>query len=302
MRTGKINWRNEKGAVGVIVAIVIVVLLMVMALVVDVGQGYLLRRQLQTVADAASLAAAIDLAKGYSQSTATETAQNYAQRNTTRSFDSLDVTFPSASSVRVVARQSQPTFFAVLFGRSSFQVAASATASTELATTVEDGIVPIIVPFQLIEGHVGSSNTATFNLASEGDDPRQGFFWLVNLGGGGAGTPEYAEWIEHGYPNPVSVGDFASGDGIKAALKDALEERMETNPKMIVPLYDSTEASGGAKDYHVAGFAEFVITDFNLTGNPKTISGYFTTGDVVTGFSGGQQGEDHGIDDVRLTQ
>lgn len=296
-------WRSEKGAVGVIVAVVIVILLSVMAPVIDIGQAYQLKRELQTSTDAAALAAAYDLARGDSQAIALSTAEDYAQKNARGTYDSLDVTFPTSNTVRVEARQSQATFFAKLFGISTVQVAAASTAGGDLATTVNSGVVPIIVPYQSITDHVGSENATTFNLAGETNSPQQGFFWLVNFSSQGAGTPEYEEWIKNGYPYPVTVGNTANGEGMKAALKEALEVRMAENPKLILPLYDYTEATGGSKTYHIVGFAEFVITGFDLTGSPKTITGYFTTGDVVDGVSGGEQTpRDYGIVVVRLTQ
>ena len=290
----KVNCMNEKGAVGVIVAIVIVVLLMSLALVVDIGQAYQAKRQLQTAVDAAVLAAALDLAQGKSQSIAESAADSYARDNVEGSLEDLDITFPSAESVRVVARQNKTTFFGGILNRNTVLVAAASTAGGGLATTVNSGIVPINIPYQLIEGHVGSSNPITIDVTTGN--------WLVNFSGSTVGTPEYDDWFRNGYPNPVTVGDVAKGEGMKAALKAALEARMASNPNLIVPLSDQTE-SAGSDTWHVVGFAEFVITGFSLTGNPKTITGYFTTGNVVDGSSGGSgQPKDYGIVIIKLTE
>lgn len=291
---GKVNYMNEKGAIGVIVAVVIVVLLMSLALVVDIGQAYQAKRQLQTAVDAAALAAAMDVAQGNSQSVAESTADTYARDNVEGSLEDLDVTFPSAESVRVVARQNKTTFFGGILNRNTVLVAAASTAGGGLATTVNSGIIPINVPYQLIEGHIGSSNPITMDVTTGN--------WLVNFSEGAVGTPEYDDWFRNGYPDPVSVGDIAKGEGMKAALKDALEARMASNPNLIVPLSDQSEA-GSSDTFHVVGFAEFVITDFSLTGNPKTITGYFTTGDVVDGSSSGSgQPLDYGIVIIKLTE
>lgn len=48
--------KGKKGSVVVIIAIVMPVLLLLLALVADIGMLYVVRSQLQTVADAASLA------------------------------------------------------------------------------------------------------------------------------------------------------------------------------------------------------------------------------------------------------
>lgn len=300
MKFGSI-FEKEKGAVGIVVAIVMVAILMSLGLVVDIGRNYQVRRQLQTAADAGALAAAIDLAKNQSQSVAYATAQTYAEKNFSVPFDQLDITFPTAKEVKVTVKKNEPTFIVGVLGQNSVQVSASAVAGGRLITTVSSGVVPIIIPYQSIDA-VGPDQESTFNLAGESDDAQQGFFWLVNFSDAGAGTPDYADWIENGYPEAVSIGDTANGNGMKAALKSALEERLEENPKMIVPLYDGTQAGGGEKTYNVVGFAEFVMTGFQLTGQPKTISGYFTTGDLADGYSDGSADHDYGIVTVNLNQ
>ncbi len=121
---------------------------------------------------------------------------------------------------------------------------------------------------------------------------QKGFFWLSDFDTGSGGTPDYASWIEGGYPKEVGVGHVANGEGVKAALKAALESRMpdELNPErnhVVIPVYDYTEGGGSPGKYHIAGFVEFVITGFDLTGSPKTITGYFTDGTVAAGAGGG---------------
>jgi hypothetical protein len=78
---------------------------------------------------------------------------------------------------------------------------------------------------------------------------------------------------------------------------------MSADPKVILPVYDATENMGSNGEYHVIGFAEFIITGVNFQGNPKTISGYFTTGRVAVsaGGGGGTSGADFGIRTVWLT-
>jgi len=297
----KLKLTDEKGVAAIVVAIVMITLLMSLGLVVDIGRDYQVRRQLQTAADAAALAGAIDLAKDQSQDVALATAQSYANKNFSSGFDNLDITFPGAKTVDVTVKKAEPTFFAGILGQNSVQVAAHAVAGGQLLTTVYEGVVPIIMPFQTIDA-IGPNQESTFNLAGDTDGPQQGLFWLVNFSGPGAGTPDYADWIEDGYPDPVSIGDTAAGTGMKAALKSALDERLGEHPKMIVPVYDDTQDTGGSKTYNVVGFAEFVLTDFQLTGNPKTISGYFTTGRMVKGSSDGSATHDYGIVTVNLSQ
>ncbi|MDI6689327.1 MAG: hypothetical protein QME54_02770 [Actinomycetota bacterium] len=62
--------------------------------------------------------------------------------------------------------------------------------------------------------------------------------------------------------------------------------RKEYDPSVVLPLYDYTKGGGSPGEYHIVGFAEFVVTDFDFKGNPKTITGYFTNGAVTTGAGG----------------
>lgn len=144
-------------------------------------------------------------------------------------------------------------------------------------------------------------STGPEESALENDESQRGFFWLADFSGGSAGTSDYEDWIINGYQQDVSVDEVANGTGMRAALKDALEQRMENDPSIIVPLYDYTEGNGSQGSYHIKGFAKFVITDFKLTGNPKTISGYFTTGTVVGGSSSGNA-LDYGISTTGLVR
>lgn len=281
-------------------ALVIVVLVGFLALVTDVGQFYLVRNRLQAAADSATLAAAQDIVNNKGTSITRATAQDYVDRNVTAPHQTT-VTF-NDEDVTVRVDVDQATFFGRIFGRSSVAIHASATAGASSVTTLSD-VIPVAVPFSLIEGHVGESNPGTFDFGQEGSDSHErGLFWLVNLSNeGNVGESTYADWIEHGYPGDVGVGNILGGTGIRAGLKAALKNRMEARPHVIVPLYDFAETTGGNRDFHVVGYAEFVITGVDFQGNNKNISGYFTTGTLVDGGTTGPPPEvDYGVKVVRL--
>ncbi len=134
----------------------------------------------------------------------------------------------------------------------------------------------------------------TKTLTGSTTNAQRGFFWLVDFDGGNHATGEFADWIVNGYPNPVGVGDLANGTGVRAALKTAMAARLANDPKVVLPLYDYTEG-GGNGSYHVVGFAEFALTDFDLTGNPKAVKGYFTNGTVTAGSASGGSAPDYGV-------
>ena len=291
--------RDERGQAAVLVAVAIVAIFGFLALVTDVGQFYLTRNRLQAGADSSALAAAQDLAQNKGQTVARTTANDYADRNITSTHQTV-VTF-SGPDVVVRINANQATFFGRVFGQATVAISAAATAGGAPVTGVGD-LVPIAVPFSGIGSHVGSEHPATFNFGQDGSNSAsEGMFWLVNFTNDqGVGESTYSEWIEHGYQDVVNVGDIMGGTGMKAGLKSALKERMEEHPNVIVPLYDFTETSGGNKNYHVVGFAEFVITGYNFTGSNKNVRGYFTTGTLVDGETGGPPPLDYGINTVRL--
>ena len=389
--------KGEAGQVMVLVGLVAMGLFLAAALVVDIGAAYAARRSLQTSVDAAALAAAQDIVERRGAEAARATAENYVVKNAKLPVDSVSVTFPGQANVRVEAKVRQETFFARAVGREAIDVGSRATASMGLAGKVYN-LVPVIVPFQRIAGHVGPDNGAVFELGSDrpieelsilysqsgsqvtytvtyvnsssksqntevwspipsgaayvagsatacgsfdganvrwnwknigpGDrrtasyvvgfagqinidnlvyakvsggatqsastnTSQQGYFWLTDFTGGSAGTPELAEWIENGYPGAVGLGGTANGTGVRASLKSAMANRISSDPTVVLPLYDYTQGGGHGGEYHVAGFAEFYITDFDFSGNPKSISGYFTDGTVTPGV-GTRAGEFEG--------
>ncbi len=287
--------KNENGAIAIIFAVAIVALLLIVALVVDIGQAYVRRSKLQTVVDAAALSGVQDLALDKEQSVAFQSASDYADLNADGTFDNLSITFPEEDAIQVEAAQSDSTFFARIAGIDMVQVKAKATAKTELASSVND-VVPIAVPFQFVD-NVGQENEVQLDLK---DNNASGVSWMVNFGDSNADATDYANWIQNGYPQTVTIGDSGQGEGAKVsnAVKNALDHRIANDQNMVVPLYDSS-ISGNTFD--IVGFAEFHITGYNFNGNPKYLTGYFTTGNFVKGVGGGGDTPDYGIVTLRLT-
>ncbi len=146
---------DERGTVGVVVATFLAVILGFAGLVIDVGHLFVVRSNLQNVADAASLAAAATL--GYGPEEARNQAQLIALRHgidgtsvtlaladielgtwdiETKTFTVLDpAQEQNADSVRVTAQRAEtrdnpvPLFFMPIFGRETSDVRAMAVAT-----------------------------------------------------------------------------------------------------------------------------------------------------------------------------
>lgn len=127
---------GEDGAVAVLVAVTLVVMLGLSALVLDVGNLYWERRQLQNGADAAALAAAQDIVDG-SGATALATARQYADSNNSRGayIDGTDfVVGPNSVTVTTQTGSAAgpgelTSIFAGVLGVDAYETSATATAS-----------------------------------------------------------------------------------------------------------------------------------------------------------------------------
>ena len=134
--------KNEIGQSIILIALMLFGLFVVAGLIVDGGNMYLNRRQAQTAADAAALAAATEYC--ISKGTPTEAdlvAQDYAL-NKNRATQMIDLSpegNPDGSApfilidaatknIRVAVELTHSTFFAKVFGRSATTVEADASA------------------------------------------------------------------------------------------------------------------------------------------------------------------------------
>jgi uncharacterized repeat protein (TIGR01451 family) len=157
---------NQSGQVVVLVAIVATVLFSMMAFVVDIGAAYQTRRALQSSADSGALAAAMDVAEGRGNQAAVNTAKRYVNQNLTEPAKEIVVTFPQNSKVKVEAHLDQPTFFARIMGYERIPVSAEAVATIGLASKVPN-LLPFMVPFQRVAGHLGPENLGRFELGED---------------------------------------------------------------------------------------------------------------------------------------
>ncbi len=139
---------DEDGVVAVVFAITLVVLVGVGALVVDAGNLYWERRQLQIGAEAGALAAAHDHVVGNGAAAAEASARAYASANNVRLAHVADIHMPTTNSVTVEAvtgdldgAGSLTAFLAGVLGFDDYATRASATATWGAA-----GMPPSVIP------------------------------------------------------------------------------------------------------------------------------------------------------------
>jgi Flp pilus assembly protein TadG len=278
---------NDEGAIAVIVAATLVVLLGMGALVMDVGNLYWERRQLQNGADAAALAAAQDIVDG-TGATAYETARQYADANNSRGAfvananpgyvvepNSVTVTTETGS---YAAPGQLTSILASVVGVPGYATTATATASWGFVGG--GATIPLTFSeceWDLLTGGLGSDalptgiktvyhHTDPKNGASCGEkDPPGGFGWLDE-----DGTGTCTAQVEMGAVD----GDTGSGSPTPSASTGCTEKFFEDllGKTVLMPIFTTITGTGSNATYTIIGFAAVEITGYRVRGGPQWTS------------------------------
>jgi Flp pilus assembly protein TadG len=303
--------RSESGQAFVFVAFMLVFLVGMAAIVVDAGFWYREDRQLQTAVDAAALAGAQDLPE---ETTAESVARDeYAPQNGS-GLNKLVVTADASSSViDVTATAKAPGIFARIFEGlldEDGEVTIHANAQAQVQAPLElKNVAPIAVHVSEAcivtdPGCFGDPKTLTF---AEGDpfDPTKSKFGLLDLNrDGSAGAGDMKDWLENGYPDPLTINtDYPPANGEKNGIKQELEDAADEGRVLLFPVFDSASAATG---YHIIGWAAFVIEDvIEWTGHDHEFTGHFVTfiaTDLAAGGTLPDPADDFGVHVITLTK
>jgi hypothetical protein len=288
--------RDDAGAVVALVAIMMVVLLGMGALVIDVGQLYAERRELQNGADAAALAVAQDCAGGDCRDE-TATARTYANDNAHDGKAGVqDVCgsgpglVPCASppphapaanwvKVRTITPDDDKIdfVFAPVLGHDAGK--ADATAVAVWSNVGGATVIPVVFSvceFAALGGKIDGSvfpNTKGY-VYVHGDGPDHG----CPTSPSGLKLPGGFGWTDHDGTCKVSVrvGDWLGSDNGNN-FPGGCDATKWQNKDVLIPLYDQTRGGGSHGEYHVVGFASFKVLgyklkqggDWNMPGNGK---------------------------------
>jgi len=304
--------RNDNGQATVITVVFLVVLLGMAALVLDIGSWYRADRATQSTADAAALAGAQSLP--YNTSNASSLAVQYANKNG-GGVNSSDVTITSSpyannDTIKVQVHRTASGVFTKLFGVNQVGVGSKATARSSLMQSAQY-VAPIGVNVKhpKLKGTAscpcfGQANQTTLPLGKTG---APGSFDLLNIDGskGGTGGQILADWILRGYSGYLPIGSYLSDTGAKwndSLVQNALEQRMNTDPVLLFPVYDTLSGSGSNAIYHVVGWVAFHVTGHSASGTSGSITGWFTqvTWDGIESHAGDGSNPDLGARTVKL--
>ena len=292
-------FREQRGSVTLLVASAMVVLLGFAALVVDIGFVYWTRAQLVTEADSAALAGAGELPISSSQAEAT--ARTYAASNGQPGDSFSSVMGNGNTSLTVQVSRTVDLLFARVFGHTTQNVTATATATVSAVGSADH-----VVPFGVVRQDFQFGRTVTLRVG--GGDGTTGNFGALALGGNG--SRNYVDNIKEGYEGTLSVGQWITTEtgNMAGPTETGVDYRISQDPSatydtagkdspriIVVPVLDSLTVNG-RNEVLIVGFATFFLegaTKGEVSGKfMQTFSGNTTPGNGVS----------YGYYNVRLTQ
>jgi hypothetical protein len=342
---------DERGVVGVIVALLIGtgVLTGMCALVIDVGQIYQERAELQNGADAAALEVAKSCALGAcTPGVAGQLADANASNLTggtegvalvcgsgslgscpasTGSIADCPPPPPTGTNFVDVHTATQtasgstllpPVFARTLLGNSSYQ-GTTVHACAQAEWGAPSAATPVALTISACEWDESTQQGTLFAPAppyTQNGLPAASFDQVLTpdpgnasgcatepAGDGGAGSFGWAADARGNCTSPVSGPSFPGrpGDSMSPSCRAALQNAWQNQIPILVPVYASFDAAGDT--YALQGFADFVVTGYNLSGfqaadwlDPTNscsginycLNGYFVQGVIpATGSLGG---------------
>ena len=310
--------KDERGQAIVLMVLALVVLLGMAALVLDVGNWFHTKRQLQATSDAAALAGAQKLPDD--PSAAATMAMNYANQNGGNVAGSdiiISSTAAANDTIYVKAKKTDPGIFTSVLGIGSANIDAHAKARVG---PPQDALH--VAPMVVYCGHVHIHNCNKDSIPDFGPDfpttmnydpmGAPGAFGMLNLSGGNGtpGSSEEADWIQYGFNKYLPLGTYRSDPGAKFSsqnIQSALDARIGT--VLLFPVYRTLTGQGQNAEYEIIGWIGFMLQSYEVHGNNATLHGYFTTfiaQGILTGSGNGTSGPPNsstwGVKSIQLVE
>ena len=309
---------SERGQSLALITVFMMSLLGMAALAIDAGSWYQTKRAVQAAADSAALAGASQLPAGWT------TAQTAAQTEYSHNGNGSDtVTYQNTANlttgdtVKVTASRVSTSFFAKLFGFTSANITATASATVESYTTVTS--TGQVMPWGVMKASwtLGSQ----YSIYTDGTSPNDGALSLPVKSGnsctGTSGGSDYKNTINGATLScDVSVNQLVdvktgqntgpTSQGIDGRVCSTCWKTLSqivtftsggqatillpSSPQLLLlPVVENaTNGSAvwpsGSGQVRVVGFAWFVLTQPGYTNGGKTVLGTFV------GLSGPQNG------------
>jgi hypothetical protein len=305
--------RDERGAVAIVVGICALMIFAFAAYAIDAGRAWASRRHIVTAADASALAAAKAYAEGKNGcSTAAAGSMTDNHVDATLTDCAPNLLSSSRGYVTVRGQAKLDYTFAAIFGANSKNISATTTAQWGIPKAVA-GLRPFGLCIEAnqalkdwLANPVGASGVVRVTYGK--DQPTAcgaapGNWGVVDFDGGSNANSDIKDWVEHGYPGTVSVGDTRSGDtgGISTALNDGLVYLKSSGETFALPVFDNITNPGSNAQMHIVAFVLVKLVDYRVTG--AQASRYFDvifTNSVVSGPCCSPTGVDTGVRAIRI--
>jgi Flp pilus assembly protein TadG len=305
--------KDERGAVGVVVAMLMVPILGFAAVSIDAAALWNQRLQLQTGADAAALAIAHDCALSLC-GIPTQTAQQMATQNMNAAAATATVTALTTSSVTVWNSGVRNYWFAPVLGFESSTITTEATAVWG-APTGGTAVLPLtfsyceflsqtggLLPSTITERTIYlSKSSGVLGCTGPSNNVVPGGFGWLTVNSGTCHTTSAISGLLASDPGNSMPSSCSSSDLVAMHGKTVL-----------LPIFDQASGSGSNATYSVYGYAAFTITGYYFggqtawngpcNGNARCIRGYFTKfSGTLDAFDSGPSAPNLGTSLVNLT-
>lgn len=288
--TMKFSVRNEEGATLPFIALMLVVIFGMASLVIDLGNGWRIRRALIPATDAAALAAAQDYAQGFDGCSLS--AGSYLSSNEGAAV--LDLCDPQASGtngyVTVSASHNVETWFAAVLGLGDYTVTSASTASWSDPSGVY-GLRPLGL---CLNGDTDLQNlvynpsaTATEIVVEYTKEhptdcgSTTGNWGPIDLDGNGNSHNDMNDWLLDGYSGLIEFSDHPvtsctdehclEGDtgADLAGSQKHLNTLVSRDEYILLPLFNFVEGNGANARYHVVGIIRTKILEHKVVGKEE---------------------------------
>ncbi|HOP11189.1 MAG TPA: pilus assembly protein TadG-related protein [Oscillospiraceae bacterium] len=324
--------KDEQGSNIVVVALSITVILVFAAFVVDLGAAYFKTAEVQTAADAAVMAAGMELPVNVNdtskQSSMIATVLEYLNKNGITDTTEVNVYFSDEENefytrIGVDVPATSPTEFAKIIGVNEVTFTRSAEARTIPCTALSD-LVPLSAREDVLAELIASGNTehVILKYGSNTEEVEQGAFGAIDLDGvKGGGANDYVSWLENGYQGELTVGTILpiEGGNMDGPTLTGLSERFNACthyqsiggctaehyvsdcPRVMkVPVIQYVDS----KNVKIVGFAAFIIEDYTTYADDGYVIGTYVDMVNIGASKGDLTGtaEDFGVYSLTLSK
>ncbi len=281
---------GERGITLPLVAIAIVVLMGAASLALDIGNGWLTRRDLIIATDSAALAAAQEYASGdlATFEDCSSIASTYMTKNGGAASFSCT---PYDGFVTVTATDDVQTWFASVIGRGDYTVNSTTSAAWGPPEAVT-GLRPIGLCYEgsaalqaIVNSPPAPGTSVMLTIDYDKDQPNAcgagatpGNWGVLDFDGGGN---TFKDLILYGYEGEVYVSDHAVSScsseahcygpdpGALAGVQGELNTLQSSGIFFTLPVFNFVEGNGKNARYHLMGVLRVRLVSYKVNGNPN---------------------------------